>query len=213
MSFPEFTGEERGGALPGVAVGIVTDNADPDDMGRVRLSFPWRDADDESDWARVAAPMAGADMGAYFLPDVGDEVLVAFAGGDIHDPYVIGGLWNGEDPPPATNEGTNDVRTVRSRNGHAVTFTDAEDGGGVELVTNAGHTVALDDTSGGERISVTDKTEQNGVVFDSVANEVTITGGATVRVESTLLELKGDGNVTIEAGGVLTLKGSLIKLN
>lgn len=212
MSLTEFTRDGPDGTLSGVAVGIVTDNADPEKLGRVKLTFPWRDVADESDWARVATPMAGAEMGAYFLPEVGDEVLVSFASGDIHEPYVLGGLWNGQDAPPATNGGRNEVRTIRSRNGHAITFHDTEDGGRTEIVTGAGQTVVLDDAGGGERIHLEDKAK-NAITLDAAANEVTVSGTASVRVESPLIELKGDGNVTIEAGGVLTLKGSLIKLN
>ena len=81
----------------GVVVGIVTNNQDPDNMHRVKVRFPWLNQDHESNWARVATSMAGNGRGAYFLPEVDDEVLVAFEHGLIDQPYVIGSLWNGKD--------------------------------------------------------------------------------------------------------------------
>src|SRR5262249_39229390 len=90
----------------GVVVGVVTNNQDPDDMHRVKVRFPWLSKDTErveSNWARVAAPMTGRGRGQYFLPEVDDEVLVAFEHGQIDHPFVIGSLWNGQDTPPDSN--------------------------------------------------------------------------------------------------------------
>lgn len=214
MSLSAFGGDERNGAMRGVSVGIVTNNRDPEGQGRVKLTYPWRDADDESDWARTAMPMAGEGRGTYFLPEVDDEVLVAFEDGDIHHPYVLGSLWNGADTPPADNaDGKNDVRKITSRKGHEVELNDGDGGGRVVITTAAGHRIVLDDESGGERISIADRTGQNKIEFDSVGNEIAIESAAKVSVESTLLELKGNGNVNIEASGVLSLKGSLVTIN
>src|SRR5437868_3604561 len=106
--------EERGtmaGRISGVVVGVVTNNqGDPDGLGRVKVKFPWLSNEEESFWARVAAPMAGKERGFYFLPEVEDEVLVAFEQGDVRFPYVVGSLWNGKDAPPAKNDdGKNNV--------------------------------------------------------------------------------------------------------
>src|SRR5664280_3415392 len=107
--------------ITGVVVGVVTNNQDPDGFGRVKVKFPWLSDVDESDWARVAAPMAGNKRGFYFLPEVDDEVLVAFEHGDVRFPYVLGALWNGKDAPPATNgDGKNNVRVIQSRSGHVI---------------------------------------------------------------------------------------------
>ena len=84
----------------GVVIGIVTNNQDPDKLGRVKVQFPWLSNEDESFWARIASPMAGDKRGIYFLPEVDDEVLVVFEHGDMRFPYVIGALWNGQDSPP-----------------------------------------------------------------------------------------------------------------
>ena len=89
----------RNGRILGVVTGVVTNNKDPDKLGRVKVRFPWLSDTDESWWARVASPMAGKDRGVFFLPEVDDEVLVAFEHGDPRFPYVIGALWNGSTPP------------------------------------------------------------------------------------------------------------------
>ena len=84
----------------GMVIGIVTNNQDPDKLGRVKVRFPWLSDEDESQWARMLTPMAGDNRGMYFIPEVDDEVLVAFEQGDMRFPYILGALWNGEDKPP-----------------------------------------------------------------------------------------------------------------
>ncbi len=203
---------ERGG-LEGVYVGIVRDNEDPEGLGRVKLEYPWRETTAESDWARIAVPMAGGERGTWFLPETGDEVLVAFEGGDIDHPYVLGALWNGEDEPPADNQdGTNDRRQITSRNGHELTFDDAEDGGSVTIETAAGHRVVLDDQSGSETITITD-TGGNEIEFDAMSASLSISSTGTISIDAAMLELSSTGNVDIDAGGVLTLNGAIIRLN
>lgn len=203
-------GESAG--VRGVWAAVVTDNVDPEKLGRVKVTYPWRDADDESYWARVAVPMAGPERGTYFLPEVDDEVLVAFENGDIHYPYVLGALWNGVDRPPADNaDGANDVRLLRSRSGHEVVLNDAADGGGVTIETSAGHRVVLDDAE--NTVTIADRTGTNTLTFDATANAVDLAAGGSLSVSAPTIELKGDGNVTVEAGAVLTLKGSLVTIN
>jgi uncharacterized protein involved in type VI secretion and phage assembly len=202
----------RGGAagMRGVAVAVVTDTRDPEGLGRVRLTYPWRDADDESDWVRVATPMAGPDRGVYLPPEVDDEVLVAFEDGDLHHPYVLGALWNGRDAPPVEG-GHTDVRLVRSRAGHEVVLDDTDDGGGVTVTTAAGHRVRLDDDA--DEVVVEDRTGGNRLRIDAGGNAVEVTATGRVSVSAPTIELNGDGNVTVEAGGVLTLKGSMVRIN
>ena len=118
---------DQSNQLFGVVVGIVTNNKDDEHMGRVSGKFPWLSDEDESTWARVASPMAGGGRGAYFLPEVNDEVLVAFEHGDPRFPYVLGALWNGKDAPPAENsDGKNNIRVIHSRCGSKVQFDDTD---------------------------------------------------------------------------------------
>jgi uncharacterized protein involved in type VI secretion and phage assembly len=121
----EFEGASVGSRLFGVMVGIVTDNQDPEGLGRVRVRFPWLSQDDASHWARIAVGMAGKDRGMFFLPEVDDEVLVAFEHGRPEYAYVLGALWNGKDTPPTANaDGKNNLRMLRSRSGHEIVLDD-----------------------------------------------------------------------------------------
>jgi uncharacterized protein involved in type VI secretion and phage assembly len=217
MSFLELIKEEdKGGMINGLVMGIVTNNKDPESMGRVKLSFPWRDAEDESYWARVAAPMAGKERGMFFLPEVGDEVLVAFEMGDIHHPYVIGSLWNGEDTPPETNpDGKNNIRMIKSRSGHQIIFNDndIEMKEKLEIHTRAGHTILLDDSAGGEKIEIRDKTGSNSIIIDSVQNSISLESSMQLKIKSSMIEIESEGMMTIKAGATLDIQGMLVKIN
>ena len=188
--------------MVGVAVGIVTNNQDPDGLGRVKVTFPWLSDSEESHWARIASFMAGADRGGYFLPEVDDEVLVAFEHGDISRPYVIGALWNGKDQPPASNsDGKNNVRMIKSRSGHLI---------------------KLDDTAGSEKIEILDKGGKNAVIWDAAGNKITVSAGqdfevkagsGKITLEATTIEIKSSGEIKIEASGNLTIKGATVNIN
>src|SRR5262249_31975054 len=100
--------------INGVAGALVTDNHDPQGVGRVKVKFPWLSDATESDWTKIVTFMAGQERGAVFLPEVNDEVLVGFEHGDINFPYVLGGLWNTQAQPPEKNEdGQNNIRKIR----------------------------------------------------------------------------------------------------
>jgi uncharacterized protein involved in type VI secretion and phage assembly len=188
----------------------VTNNQDPDALGRVKVRFPWLSDADESEWARIAAPMAGKDRGAYFLPEVDDEVLVAFEHGDPRFPYVIGALWNGKDAPPATNDdGKNNVRVIKSRSGHVI---------------------RLNDEDGKEMIEIRDKSEKNSIVFDTAKNTITITTDkditlaapqGTIKLDAQKIEIKSSADSKIEAGAgmdvkaaaTMNIKGATVNIN
>lgn len=212
MTFPNFPMEGREEGIRGIRIGVVSDNEDPEQMGRVKLTYPWRDAEDESHWARMATLMAGKERGTYFLPEVGDEVLVAFENGDIHHPYVLGALWNGQEKPPEDNaDGGNDVRKIRSKTGHEIVLNDSQSEGSVEITTNGGRSILLDDSSGEEKIRIADGRSE--IELDSDRGTVTISGGAKMSINASMIEMKSDGNVDIEATGVLNLKGSMVNIN
>src|SRR5918912_1529932 len=149
----------------------------------------------ESDWARVVTPMAGDKRGLYFLPEVDDEVLVAFEHGSPAAPYVLGALWNGQDKPPASNsDGKNDVRLIKSR---------------------AGHLIRLTDTKDQEKIEIVDKSGSNSIVISTPGNTITVTAEADVTICSSKgrLKLSGKGieitsqaEVKIEATQDMDLK-------
>ncbi|ADD04354.1 Rhs element Vgr protein [Natrialba magadii ATCC 43099] len=209
MSQPGFfDGETSDGGMQGVVVGIVTDNEDPKGLGRVKLQFPWRDADDESYWARIATPMAGNEYGSYFLPEVDDEVLVAFENGDIHRPYVVGSLWNGKQEPPQQNDGDNDVREIRTRSEHRITFDDDRDGdgGSVTIQTSEGHEIVIDDDDGRETIAIRDDSDTNRIVLNSSDDSVVVDAGDTLELSAKNVKIDGDKSVEITGGTTVDVK-------
>ncbi len=196
--------------LYGVFVGIVTNNQDPDNLGRVKVRFPWLADDVESTWARIATPMAGGDRGMYFLPEVDDEVLVAFEGGLPEFPYVLGALWNGQDAPPENNEdGENNLRSIKSRSGHVI---------------------RLDDTDGSEKIEIIDSSGSNSITLDTANNTISIVADSDITIESSngKLILSGNGveissqadltieasqNLDIQGGPQLNIQGDMVNIN
>ncbi|MFO1207177.1 MAG: phage baseplate assembly protein V [Burkholderiales bacterium] len=136
-------GHESGYAK-GVAVAVVTQNQDEEGLCRVKVRYPWHDKPLESYWARLAVPMAGDGRGTVFIPEVGDEVLVAFEREDPRFPYVLGGLWGEDKPPVANDDGKNDKRIVKSRKHHYLLFDDGAQGV-VELAHENGAMVRFTD--------------------------------------------------------------------
>jgi uncharacterized protein involved in type VI secretion and phage assembly len=114
-------------SVNGMVIGLVTNVADPLQQNRIKVHFPWLDDAQETDWIRIATMMAGGGRGSMFMPEVNDEVLVAFEHGDTRFPYVMGFLWNGQDAPPGQ-----DVRDrkIVSKNGHQIRFLDSTPSGG-----------------------------------------------------------------------------------
>ena len=184
------------GDVKGVATAVVTNNKDPEKQGRVKVKYAWRATEDESFWARIVTFMGGPDRGGYFLPEVGDEVLVAFENGDIDHPFILGALWSDKLKPPETNaDGKNDRRLIKSRSGHEI---------------------ILDDSEGNEKIEIKDQSGSNLITIDSSKNTIEITSGQDINLkaagkislECAQFELKSDATTTVEAGGSLNLKAS-----
>lgn len=197
------------GPINGVAVAIVTDNRDPDGLARVRVRFPWHSRPEESYWARLATPMTGNNYGTFFLPDVNDEVLVAFERGDLRFPCVVGSLWNGNHKPPVTNaDGRNDIRTIRTRKGHALRFDDGVKSGGVRLELNDGKAITIDDSG----ITI-DAGNGNRIVIGSASGATTIDAASSLRIRAPQIAIEASGTLDIRAGGTLTLRGSLVAIN
>ncbi|MCL6590416.1 MAG: phage baseplate assembly protein V [Firmicutes bacterium] len=194
----------------GVVTGIVTNNKDPDGLGRVKVKIPRLSGEDESNWARVVTFMAGKERGAFFLPEVDDEVLVAFEYGDITMPYIIGALWNGVDKPfEANSDGKNNIRAIKSRSGHLI---------------------RLDDKDGGEKIEIIDKSGKNMLTIDTKSNKITIISEKDIELSATKgkvtidaqeVEIKSSSNTKVEAGGnmglkasgTMTVKGATVNIN
>jgi uncharacterized protein involved in type VI secretion and phage assembly len=198
------------GRIFGVVIGVVTNNKDPDKLGRVKVKFPWLSDQYESNWARITTAMAGNQRGFYWLPEIDDEVLVAFEHGQVEFPYLLGALWNGKDNPIEKNDdGKNNLRIIRSRSGHKIT---------------------LDDADGKEKIEIVDKSEKNKLIINTADNMITIVADKDISITATNGKLTLSGNdieinskgdlkvdakssVTVKATSQMTLKGSTININ
>ncbi|MBL7208496.1 MAG: VgrG-related protein [Dehalococcoidia bacterium] len=199
-----------------VVVGIVTNNQDPDEMGRLKVKFPWLAEGTESHWARIATPMAGQDRGMVFLPEVNDEVLLAFEHGDLNRPYILGGLWGGVDKPPEGNkDGKNNIRKIRSRSGHEIIFDDNDEAKKekIEIHTKAGHKILLDDSSGQEKIEISDKTGNNVIKMDSAQNSITVSSANKLGIDAQMIEINATGTLTLKAGADVTIQGAMVRIN
>lgn len=201
-------------SIKGVAVAVVTNNQDPRGEGRVKITYPWRNSEDESFWARRATAMAGSEIGNYFLPEVGDEVLVAFENGNIDYPYVLGSLWSSQMPPPEGNDdGENNIRKLKSRNGHEFIMDDTNQNETLEIRSKSGHKIVFSDAPGGEKIEIIDRTENNSISFDSNQNAIAIKSSMKLSIESNMIEIKAGGTMSLEATGNLTIKGAMVMIN
>jgi uncharacterized protein involved in type VI secretion and phage assembly len=202
----------------GVEVAIVTNVKDTDKLGRVKVCFPRLPGKPESDWVRVVQPAAGAGRGFYWIPEVNDEVLVAFERGEAHRPYVVGALWNGKDKPMKT--AYTDENTTRM------------------IQTKSGHQIILDDKKDAEKIIIADKSGKRTLTFDvknkkflieAKEGDVEIHAEKKIILECEDLEIKTkktgkidigstfDLNVkdkaNIKAGPQLNIKASRVNIN
>ncbi|MDJ0835184.1 MAG: phage baseplate assembly protein V [Acidobacteriota bacterium] len=182
----------RRGRVFGVVPAVVTNNVDPDNLARCKVKYPWLNDTDESYWARQALLMAGKKRGTFFLPEVGDEVLVAFEHGDVRFPYILGMLWNGVDLNTYDNRNKkNNIRAITSRSGHEMIFDDnhTEKKEKVIIHTRKNHIMTFDDTDKAEKISLIDHTKDNYNIIDSVKDQTTMQS-----VKKTLIKDKKDEN-------------------
>jgi uncharacterized protein involved in type VI secretion and phage assembly len=187
-----------GGRWYGVYPALVSDIKDPDGQGRVKVVLPWS-PDSGSDryeaWARLATLMGGNNRGSWFIPDVNDEVLIVFEGGDPRRPYVIGGLWNGSDSPPESMDGggNNFLKVLRSRNGVTVTLDD-----------NDGQEQMILETPGGQKVTLKD---------GPGAVEIIDSNGNSVKLETSGITVNASAKVTVNAGGQVEISASMVMVN
>ena len=201
----------------GLVPAVVSDVKDPKKLGRVRLTLPWLDEKYTTGWARVVQPGAGPDRGAVLLPEVGDEVLVGFTGGNLDAAYVLGGLHNGKDAPPkldtdAVDGGSGRIaaRALVSRTGHRLELLEAGSGpDGILIATgDRKFTVRLDRT--GKQIEIV----SDGKVSVQARNGISLDAGTgSLELAGQRVSVTAKGDLGIEGQGPVTIRGAVVRIN
>jgi len=209
----------------GVVVGEVIDLEDPENLGRIKVSYPHLQ-DKPSDWVRMVTPMGGAERGAFFRPERGEEVLVVYEQGEARRPYMLGGLWSKTDRPPADdgNAKENNWRFIRSRSGHLIKLDDTDgseliefedkDGARRIVIDSAGTKIRIECDSGDVEV-----TAESGKVIVKAQNvevnadAIDVTGRSKVAISAPQIQLEASGMMSIKAGGALTIEGTPVKIN
>lgn len=214
-----------------MTIGKVTDNNDPDHLYRVKVKFPLLEGEDASHWCRIATIGAGPKgMGMLWLPEVDDEVIVAFLHGDSQNGVILGSLWNGKDKPAYSNTaGTsqtgryagnalkrdtdakkNDLRTLSSRKGHELIFNDNASKPFMMIHSGTKHRIVLNDENNEPtKIEIYDGKNENfieinckekKIVITSTTGDIEITAKETVRIKAKNIEMKSDQETKVESG-------------
>jgi len=182
----------------GVVSGIVSSVDDPASLGRVQVQFDWMDGAPESYWARIAAPMAGQNYGAFFMPQVNDEVLVSFDQGDVSHPYIIGFCWSQADTPPFS--ATQTMRGIRSVAGHMLTFDDSS-AATVTVQTVGKNTLVLNDQAGKVTLQTSDQVtvELDSAMAGGPQVQITLPTGDLITLGPTGLNVTTSGAMSVTA--------------
>ena len=212
MSAADALASSRHAAAPtktwfGLYPAVVADVVDPDGLGRVKVRLPWSGdgaAGAYEAWARVATLIAGPQHGSWFLPDVEAEVLVAFEGGDVTWPCVVGALWSARQVPPMAMDpaGSNRVKTLRTRGGLSITFDDQDAAERLTIETPGGQRLVLEDGPGSIQIR-----DSHGNALLLEASGVTVQSPATVTVQASTVHVSAS-RVTVDAA-LATFSGTL----
>lgn len=215
------SGAKERGKISGVVIGIVTNNLDIENKGRVKVRFPTIDEKLESDWARIAAPGAGKERGFYWLPEVDDEVLVAFENGDPHRPFLVGYLWNGKDIPPRPNKDVADGKTkkrlIRSRLGHLIEFDDTDNEPFIEIIEKDLNLRIHFDS---KKKVLTVEAKKGDIEIKALQNNILVQAKQNIDVKAMNINIKADTAVSIEApqikvkgSGMVEVSAPMVKIN
>jgi uncharacterized protein involved in type VI secretion and phage assembly len=213
--------DDRRRRIDGITLGVVSDIDDPLSLGRVKVRLPWLSEQAESAWAQLVLPWAGSKRGTYFVPEVDDEVVVAFRHGDVRHPYVLGCMWSTTARPPEADPRL-ERRGLASKSGHKLVFDDTKGSEQIELTSKAGTTVTLDD-SGSGKVTVANKAKTVKLELDFAQGAISITSSAgnitlsapsgKVAVDAASFEVKTTGPLQLQSSATVTVQGSLVKIN
>jgi uncharacterized protein involved in type VI secretion and phage assembly len=186
----------------GVYEALVSDVNDPGKEGRVKIKMPWFDGEMETEWCRVRQFYAGNGYGAFYLPERGDEVLIAFIQGDMRFPIILGGLYNGVDKPPSHRDAQTDQKLLRTKAGHEFVLDDSPGKERVRITTKSGHKFDLSDAD--KKVIVKTK-GGNSITLEDAGGKITIEtkGGQSIAMTP--------GKITLSAASI-ELSGSSVSL-
>jgi Rhs element Vgr protein len=194
----------------GMQLARVINIEDPDQMGRVKISYPWLDSE-ETAWVRIAVPHAGKDRGWFTLPELDDEVLVGFENGDPDYPVIIGCLYNKENLPMSEAYAPdNNVKMFMTRSGNKLVFNDEDGSEQIVISQKDGKNQIVLDLSGP---SVSISTEGDISVTGSNLNVeadqgITLKASSDIKIEGANIDIKANGNIKSEAAANHDIKGS-----
>jgi uncharacterized protein involved in type VI secretion and phage assembly len=216
----------------GIVTGFVKEIYDGKHPGMVKVEMFMTDGTlNITDWIRVIVPYGGKDKGMYFLPDVGDEVAIAFERGDIEKPYVIGCLWNAnvDTIPENTVTEQNTIKKLKTKGGHEVIFDDTKEKGKLQIITPKKSKIVMDDENSLITISAAGEKGENILKLDSKQGVITITGkkkivldagGTKITIDGTSkkIDIEGDninlkGKNIKEEGQAISIKGTQTEIN
>jgi phage protein D/phage baseplate assembly protein gpV len=206
----EVGAEPAGTQWGGVVIGLVSNNNDPQKLGRVKVKFPWLDDQLESNWARVCAVGAGNARGLHWLPEVNDEVVVAFEHGDFNYPYVLGNVWNGKDKQPeesAVSGGKVEIRTLKTREGHLIRLTDGPQKS-IEIIDSDTNTSIKMDTQS-KKVTIVSKGD---ISLEATAGSIELKG-RSIKIEATADVTVSGQTGKVEATATLDVKGGMVNIN
>lgn len=191
---------------------IVVDNKDEQKLGRIRVQFPWQKVQDDkmmSPWLRIAVPYAGNIKGHQFIPEIGEEVMVGFEMDNAERPYIIGALYNGGKGKPdeewaASKEEkgtTNNIKAIRTRNGHTILFNDRGDAGLIEIYDNKNNTFHITLSADDKKITI----------YSAGDIEINADGSISMTAKDNV-NIKANSNVSVNADKEVTIQASKVKV-
>jgi uncharacterized protein involved in type VI secretion and phage assembly len=206
----------------GVTLGEVTDLDDPKFIGRVKVKFPWLSTQVESAWARIATAWAGDTRGTYLLPEVGDEVVVAFRHGSLKHPYILGFLWSDESRPPEPTPRL-ERRELRSKSGHRLVFDDFTGRESLTLQSKGGHKIVLDDSLDGTKIRIEDLSYSLSIVLDTASGKISVSSTlgqidlsapvGSISLDAADIDIHAKGTLQLKGDASVVVKGTTVRLN
>lgn len=208
----------------------VKENNDPEGLTRIRVQFPWqRQLGELTPWIRMVSPYGGAEKGFHFIPEIDEEVLIGFEGGNAELPYVLGSLYNGNAKPENWKTDTNDIKAIRTRSGHTIELNDTDGEEKINIYDNEGSIITFDTQKKSLFISAAENIEFNAKNIKMIAEEQVdiqtkgdinctsegdsnfLSKGKTTIQSTGEIEASSNGAISMEAKSSLELKGQSIK--